>query len=174
MYRIRVTSSQIAIYLLGQGWLALLIVVGCNTGTTAPPPQPVPKVTVTPVISQETIDSDEYTGRTEASESVEVRSRIFGYLKSIEFKDGDFVKEDQLLFTIEPDEYEAIHHQSLARIAVTETQYELNGPKHKADQKRCRVSGRLRRVRSRGQIRGSVNCRRKGGRQQDRCRPEIY
>ena len=41
----------------------------------------------------------------EASESVEVRARIFGYLKSIEFKDGDFVTEGQLLFTIEPDEY---------------------------------------------------------------------
>jgi RND family efflux transporter MFP subunit len=59
---------------------------------------------------------------------VEVRSRIFGYLKSIEFKDGDFVtgpvlgpngeveKEGQVLFTIEPDEYEAIHKQSQARI----------------------------------------------------------
>ena len=38
-------------------------------------------------------DYDEYTGRTEASEIVEVRARVFGYLKSIDFKDGDFVEE---------------------------------------------------------------------------------
>ena len=44
---------------------------------------------MTAVVSQETIDADEYTGQTEASEIVEVRARVFGYLKSIDFKDGD-------------------------------------------------------------------------------------
>lgn len=77
---------------------------------------PTPKVTTTAVVAQETIDSDEYTGQTEASETVEIRARVFGYLKTIDFKDGDFVTENQPLFTIEPDEYDAIHRQSLARI----------------------------------------------------------
>ena len=70
------------------------------------------------MVSQETIDADEYTGQTEASEIVEVRARVFGYLKTIDFSDGDFVKgpvlgpkgevlkDGQTLFTIEPDEYE--------------------------------------------------------------------
>src|SRR6187402_2794308 len=80
---------------------------GCSRAAPAASDQPVPKVTVTPVISQETVDADEYTGQTEASESVEVRARVFGYLKSIEFKDGDYVREGQTLFTIEPDEYAA-------------------------------------------------------------------
>ena len=82
--------------------------------------QPVPKVTVSAAVSQETIDADEYTGQTEASEIVEVRARVFGYLKSIDFQDGDYVKEGQTLFTIEPDEYEAIHQQSVSRIELNQ------------------------------------------------------
>lgn len=97
---------------------ASLGVLGCSHGEPLPTSLPVPKVTVTPVVSQEIYDSDEYTGRTEASEIVEVRARVFGYLKAVEFKDGDFVKEGQTLFTIEPDEYQAIHEQSLSRIEL--------------------------------------------------------
>jgi multidrug efflux pump subunit AcrA (membrane-fusion protein) len=89
----------------------LLMAPGCNRAPTEAAAQPVPKVTVTPVVAEEIYDADEYTGKTEASEIVEIRARVFGYLKSIEFKDGDYVKEGQTLFTIEPDEYEAINRQ---------------------------------------------------------------
>ena len=50
------------------------------------------------VVSQETVDADEYTGQTVASEVVEVRSRVFGYLKSVDFKDDNFDTEGQTLF----------------------------------------------------------------------------
>src|SRR5262245_36104119 len=79
---------------------SLACCVGCERAAPAASEQPVPKVTVTAVVAQETIDADEYSGKTEASETVEVRARIFGYLKSIEFKDGDFVTEGQPIFTI--------------------------------------------------------------------------
>ena len=98
---------------------------GCNSDAPAVAEQPVPKVTVTPVVSQETIDYDEYIGQTEASEIVEVRARVFGYLKTIAFKDGDSVTEGQTLFTIEPDEYDAIHKQSLARIEVNTSKLQV-------------------------------------------------
>jgi RND family efflux transporter MFP subunit len=95
---------------------------GCNRATPSNAAQSVvPKVTTSDVVQQETIDYDEYTGRTEASEAVEIRARVFGYLKSIEFQDGDYVKEGQTLFIVEPDEYDAIHKQSLAKIAVWES-----------------------------------------------------
>lgn len=123
--------------------LALLpLNAGCTKAAPAASDLPTPKVTTTAVISQETIDSDEYTGQTEASEMVEVRARVFGYLKTIEFKDGDFVqgpvlgangeveKEGQILFTIEPDEYEAIHNQSLARIDLNQANLTLAKAKH--------------------------------------------
>jgi RND family efflux transporter MFP subunit len=110
---------------------------GCHRPAPAASEMPVPKVTATAVVVQKTIDSDEYTGQTEASEIVEVRARVFGYLKTIEFKDGDFVTgpvlgqngevkvEGQTLFTIEPDEYDAIHKQSLAKIDLNQANLTL-------------------------------------------------
>ena len=103
----------------------LSAISGCEKATSAAAQQTVPKVTTTAVIQQETTDYDEYTGKTEASEAVDIHARVFGYLKSIEFKDGDFVKEGQTLFTIEPDEYDAIHNQSLSKIAVWESKLEV-------------------------------------------------
>ena len=120
-----VPASRAATTLAAGITLVLAVSTGCNGPAPAAAAAPVPKVTVTPAVSQETIDSDIYTGKTEASETVEVRARVFGYLKTIEFQDGDFVTEGQPLFTIEPDEYQAIHDQSLARIAVAESKLEL-------------------------------------------------
>jgi len=113
------------------GMVSLLpLISACNQAAPAASEQPVPKVTVSAVVSQETIDADEYTGQTEASETVDVRARVFGYLKSIDFQDGDYVKEGQTLFTIEPDEYEAIHQQSLSRIELNSANLELAKAKH--------------------------------------------
>jgi RND family efflux transporter MFP subunit len=105
-------------------------ITGCDRAAPAASELPVPKVTVTPVVSQETVDADEYTGKTEASEMVEVRSRVFGFLKTIEFNDGDFVKEGKTLFTIEPDEYDAIHKQSLSRIDLNTANLNLAKAKY--------------------------------------------
>lgn len=116
--------------ILPYAWFALLAAgLGCSNQPAAPP-APIPKVTVTAVASQETVDADEYTGQTEASEIVEVRARVFGYLKTIDFKDGDFVEEGQTLFTIEPDEYDAIHKQSLARIELNKANLALAKATH--------------------------------------------
>ena len=118
-----------------------LLAAGCEQAAPAAAEMPVPKVTVTTVASQETMDADEYTGKTEASESVEVRARVFGYLKSIEFTDGDFVTEGKPLFTIERDEYEAIHKQSLARIELNTAALELAKAKHARNDKLVKSGG---------------------------------
>src|SRR5262245_38897550 len=115
-------------------WAALLSILvasaGCDRASPASSALPVPKVTVMPVVSQQTLDADEYIGKTEASEVVEVRSRVFGFLKTIDFKDGDRVTEGQPLFTIEPDEYQAIHDQSVSRIALNTANLDLAKAKH--------------------------------------------
>src|SRR5690349_3592726 len=112
--------------LLRSGWVMSTLLAcavlaassGCErSAPAASTQQVVPKVTTSDVVQQETTDFDEYTGRTEASATVDVHARVFGYLKSVDFQDGDFVKEGQTLFTIEPDEYEAIHNQSVSKIA---------------------------------------------------------
>jgi RND family efflux transporter MFP subunit len=105
--------------------IVVVLAAGCNNAVSAPPELPPPQVTVAEVVQRETLDYDEYVGRTEASETVEVRARVYGYLKTVEFKDGDYVAVDQPLFTIEPDEYDAIHKQSLARIEVAESKANL-------------------------------------------------
>ncbi len=113
--------------LLANGSLvfAALLFTGCTSPTSETIVPPTPSVTVAAVNTREIIDFDEYTGKTEASEIVEIRSRIFGFLKSIDFKDGQYVEEGAMLFTIEPEEYQAIHEQSLAKIAVNDANLEL-------------------------------------------------
>lgn len=134
MTRLFVTAGR------STGWLLLAALValpalGCNRAAPVTPELMVPKVTVSSVATQEIVDSDEYTGKTEASEVVEIRARVFGYLKTIDFKDGDTVTEGQTLFTIEPDEYQAIHDQSMSRIALNDAKLELAKSKLARDKK---------------------------------------
>lgn len=73
----------------------------------------------------ELMDRDEFVGRTEASETVEVRSRVSGFIKSVNFRDGDIVNQGQQLFKIEPDTYQAIQDQSDSRIELWKSKKEL-------------------------------------------------
>jgi RND family efflux transporter MFP subunit len=115
--------------------LIFFMSLGCRSETQPAAEQPVPRVTVSEVIQQEVVDFDDYTGQTEASEIVEIRSRLYGFLNSIDFKDGEYVKEGQTLFTIEPDEYQAIHDQSVARIGMVTANLELAKAKLARDAK---------------------------------------
>ena len=118
----RVGSCTVAAAALA---VACLFNSGCGSTAPAATEQTVPKVTVATVKTEETTDFDEYTGKTEASEIVEVRARVSGFLKTIDFKDGDYVKEGKQLFTIEPDEYDAIHAQSASRVKLYESKRDL-------------------------------------------------
>jgi RND family efflux transporter MFP subunit len=118
-----IAAGRVIVVTLSASILAFM--TGCGKQSVASSALPTPKVTVGEVVEQETIDHDEFTGRTDAMESVDVRARVFGYLKTVEFKDGDFVDADQTLFTIEPDEYDAIHKQSLSRVEVASSKVDL-------------------------------------------------
>jgi RND family efflux transporter MFP subunit len=83
--------------------LALVVLAGCEQNTYAPPPPPKVEV-ATPV--QRTITRYlEATGNTAPIKSVDLVARVQGFLQSIDYKDGDFVKEGTTLFTIEPETY---------------------------------------------------------------------
>lgn len=120
------TDSKFVFCLMLAG---LCLLLGCggegNTGQLSGGGRKPPKVMVMPAIAQPMTDYDEFVGRTEAFESVEVRSRVSGFLQSIDFADGSFVEKDQLLATIEPDQYQAIHDQSLAMVELQKTKFEL-------------------------------------------------
>ena len=110
-------------------WLIVAAVAicfsGCKSESIPPVAKTAPKVVCAPAVVQKITDYDSFVGRTEEAESVEVRSRLSGFLRTIEFTDGAFVKEGDLLATIEPDEYQAIHNQSLARIIQWEAKLDL-------------------------------------------------
>lgn len=98
---------------------------GCNSATGNLPEVQLPEVTISQPVSREVRDIDEYTGRIEASQTVEVRSRVSGYLQDIFFQDGDFVKKGQPLFLIDPRTYEAELAQAKARVALYNAKYHL-------------------------------------------------
>lgn len=91
--------------------------IGCMPRREAPKLEP-PKVTVAKPIVREVQDFDDYTGRVDAVETVEVRARVSGYLLEVKFKDGDLVKEGDLLFEIDPSTYKAAYEQANAQIGI--------------------------------------------------------
>ena len=105
--------------------IAICFSGGCKSESIPPVAKTAPKVVCAPAVVQKITDYDSFVGRTEEAESVEVRSRLSGFLRTIEFTDGAFVKEGDLLATIEADEYQAIHNQSLARIIQWEAKLDL-------------------------------------------------
>src|SRR5216117_1404167 len=83
---------------------SLLTGCGKHPRQTAPPP---PVVSVAQPIAREVIEWDEYIGRLESPESVEIRACVSGYLDKVHFKEGKEVKKGDLLFTIDPRPYQA-------------------------------------------------------------------
>lgn len=68
---------------------------------------PPPEVSVATPLRQSVVDWDDFTGRFEAPERVDVRARAGGYLQTAHFREGQFVKKGQLLFTLDPRPAEA-------------------------------------------------------------------
>ena len=85
---------------------AALTLAGCSKPAPPPPPPP-PEVQVTQVLQRDEPIYAEAIGQTRGSEEVEVRARVEGVLESIDFQEGTRVQKGQLLYTIDPREYEA-------------------------------------------------------------------
>ena len=96
-----------------------LLVAGCGEQqqqrqAAAPPP---PAVTVAKPVQQTVTDYDEYVGRFVAVNSVEMRARVSGYLEGVHFKDGQLVKQGDLLFTIDKRPFQNTLDQARAKLA---------------------------------------------------------
>ncbi|MEQ8356969.1 MAG: efflux RND transporter periplasmic adaptor subunit [Kiloniellaceae bacterium] len=88
----------------------------------APPP---PTVTVAKPVVREVVEDDEFVGRFEALDEVDVRARVGGYLEKIHFTDGAIVAEGDLLFTIDPRPFRAEVAQAEALLKIAESQVEF-------------------------------------------------
>jgi membrane fusion protein, multidrug efflux system len=82
------------------------IFAGCS-GQAAPTAPAPPQVSVAEVICKQLGDTDEFTGRLEAVNTVEVRPRVSGYLQSVHFQEGAIVHQGDLLFQIDPRPFQA-------------------------------------------------------------------
>jgi len=90
---------------------------GCGEGAPKQAAPPPPAVTVAKPQKQTVTDYDEYVGRFIAVDSVEIRSRVSGYLDKVHFKDGQIVKQGDLLFTIDRRPFETALAQARATLA---------------------------------------------------------
>ena len=86
---------------------ALLLPGACDQATQATQQMPAPRVSVAEVIEQPLNEWDEFTGRLEAPESVEIRPRVSGFIDRVAFAEGSLVSKGDLLFQIDPRPFQA-------------------------------------------------------------------
>lgn len=107
-------SAALARLLAAVVLLALPGLTGCDQQKAPPAPPPPPRVAVAKPQARPVTDYLEFTGNTRSAETVELRARVEGYLRGVNFKDGAMVKKGDTLFEIEPQTYEANLRQAQA------------------------------------------------------------
>lgn len=107
-----------------KSYLAIVLMSISSTVVVAKE-MPAMPVVVTQPESKNLIEYDEFTGRFQAFQDVEIKSRVSGYLEEIHFKDGQEVKAGDLLFSIDPRPYQAIVDEARADLARNESEQEL-------------------------------------------------
>jgi RND family efflux transporter MFP subunit len=99
--------------------LALIAILFDNSGCNQPqkpPEMKPPEVVVTTPVTDMVTDYAEFTGRLDALKTVDIRARVSGYVLTVPFKEGDEVKEGDLLFQIDPQPYQADLAQAKANL----------------------------------------------------------
>jgi membrane fusion protein, multidrug efflux system len=112
----------------GRWPLIVLLAVTLSGCGDKPPPQAAaaaPPVTVAQPTKRTVTDWDEFTGRFEAVEEVQVRARVGGFVTSVEFRDGAFVNTGDLLYVIDPRPFEAVAEQADGQLSDARAKAEL-------------------------------------------------
>jgi RND family efflux transporter MFP subunit len=108
--------------------LATLVACGGGAGAGGPPQGPggfTPEVSVATVPERDIEEWDEYTGRLEAVESVEIRPQVSGYIEKVNFAEGKEVKKGDLLFLIDARPYKAAYDSAVADVEKAKAAREL-------------------------------------------------
>jgi len=106
---------------LAIGGLAALFYFRREEKKPAPPP---PSVRVAKPVVKDVMSYYDFTGNTEAMEFINVEARVEGFLKSIHFTESELVKKDDLLFVIDPIQYEAQRDEAAARVRAAKAELE--------------------------------------------------
>jgi len=115
------------------GGLLALLAQGCKSELPIVAAAP-PVVTVSQPLDQEILSYDEYTGRLQAVESVEIRARVQGYIDKVNFEDGQIVQKGHVLFEIDPRPFQAELKAAQSQVA----QWKAKQTRAESDVKRYR------------------------------------
>ncbi|MDH4555630.1 efflux RND transporter periplasmic adaptor subunit [Pseudomonas sp. BN417] len=103
-----------------------LVLSACKEGAAdTAVPAAAPTVDVARVVHKETLQWNEFNGRIAATDAVEIRPRVSGYIRQIAFEEGSEVKRGDLLFEIDPRPFEAELNSALARLENAEAAFML-------------------------------------------------
>lgn len=102
--------------------LSTMALAGC--AEQAPPPPPPPEVYVAEAIQQDVPVYTELVGQTRGQQDVEIRARVEGYLDTVAFKEGSFVRRGTLLYQIDPKPFEADVAAARAHLATMQAMLE--------------------------------------------------
>lgn len=100
-----------------------LVLSGCGQGGSKKGAPPAPKVIVATPEKREVLEYEDLPGRVEAIEKVEIKARVTGYLNKVEFKEGAEVKKGDLLFSVDPREYQAEVDSATAALQQAQAKY---------------------------------------------------
>src|SRR5215510_1533927 len=94
----------------------VFVSAGCESqaGPKAATSLPPPEVVVAEVVQQDVPIYSEWIGTTEGYVNAQIRPRVQGYLQSRGYKEGSLIRAGQLMFTVDPREYQAVLNQAMA------------------------------------------------------------
>ncbi len=105
--------------------LSAFALAACNEKPAQAPVAAAPSVTIATPVKRTVTDWDEYTGRFEAVEQVDVRARVGGFVTRVGFSDGEIVHKDDLLYLIDSRPYDAVAAQVDGQLADARARVEL-------------------------------------------------
>jgi RND family efflux transporter MFP subunit len=120
---IPLNSSSSKLFTIGA--LALMLASCGEKQAQSPGAPPPPAVSIAHPVEKKIVEWDEYTGRFDATDTVEVRARVSGVLTEVKFTDGAIVKKDDLLFVIDPRPFQRILDRDRATLQGARVQLEF-------------------------------------------------
>jgi membrane fusion protein, multidrug efflux system len=121
------SAAKPLIAALATAGLVGISLAGCEdaTGKTAPAAPAAPPVSAAIVLEKPVAETQEFSGRLEAVERVEIRSRVSGFITSVNFKPGSEVKKGDVLFVVDPRPYQAEATRAQAAAASARAKADL-------------------------------------------------
>lgn len=105
--------------------LTLAILAACGSQAQAPAAVAPAQVSVAAVLSKSVTDTDDFTGRVAAVETVELRPRVGGYIERVNYTEGQEVRKGDVLFTLDARTYKAELDRTLAELNRTRSRAAL-------------------------------------------------